>query len=205
MEVKIDKAFPIKATPEMGWAILGNVNSVATCMPGAQLIDQLDETHYKGVVKTKIGPAVMTFNGDIEVLLVNPESREIQMIGKGSDKGGSSASMKLVARIESGRVASECKLVGQSTVAVSGKLAQLGNRLLLPVTDVLLAQFARNFEAAASALAAASPEVTSVQHEEPLSSKAPAQPKVTPSELNGLALLLAVLRNSLARLFGRRA
>jgi hypothetical protein len=43
-------------------------------------------------------------------------------------------------------------LVGHSTVVVSGKLAQFGSRLLVPVSDMMLGQFAENFRAAAAAV-----------------------------------------------------
>ena len=40
-------------------------------------------------------------------------------------------------------------LVGDATVTVSGKLAQFGGRLLVPIADAMLQQFAGNFENAA--------------------------------------------------------
>ena len=45
-------------------------------------------------------------------------------------------------------------LVGQASIVVSGKLAQFGSRLLVPVSDAMLAQFADNFRAAAAASSA---------------------------------------------------
>ena len=42
-----------------------------------------------------------------------------------------------------------------ATIVVSGKLAQFGSRLLVPVSDAMLAQFAANFQAAAVAVPAA--------------------------------------------------
>jgi carbon monoxide dehydrogenase subunit G len=151
MEVKLDKRYPVAASVDQAWAVLCDVRAVATCMPGAQITEQIDDTHYKGTVKTKIGPASMQFNGDIELLGLDPAARSLQMLGKGADRGGSSASMKLNAHIEPGETADVCVLVGQATVTVSGKLAQFGSRLLVPVSDAMLAQFADRFRAAAAA------------------------------------------------------
>uniref|UniRef100_UPI00097C92A9 CoxG family protein n=1 Tax=Pelomonas sp. KK5 TaxID=1855730 RepID=UPI00097C92A9 len=157
MEVKLDKRYPVAATPAQAWAVLSDVKATAACMPGAQITEQLDATHYKGIVKSKIGPAAMTFNGDIEVLALDAGTQTLEMLGKGADKAGSSASMKLTARIEPEGAASV--LVGSAVVTVSGKLAQFGSRLLVPVSDAMLAQFAQNFGVAAAAVpvAAASP------------------------------------------------
>ena len=112
MEVRLDKQYPIDASIEQAWAVLADVRATAACMPGAQITEQLDDTHYKGIVKSKIGPAMMTFNGDIEVLGLDAGLRELKMLGKGADKSGSSATMNLTARIEPGDAANGCRLVG---------------------------------------------------------------------------------------------
>ncbi|MDH4390263.1 MAG: SRPBCC family protein, partial [Aquabacterium sp.] len=152
MEVKLDKRYPVAATLDQAWAVLADIHAVARCMPGAQITEQLDATHYKGTVKSKVGPAVMQFGGDIEVLAMDAAARSMQMLGKGADKSGSSAAMNLSAVLEAGDDAASCVLVGQATVTVSGKLAQFGSRLLVPVSDAMLAQFANNFRAAAAAV-----------------------------------------------------
>jgi carbon monoxide dehydrogenase subunit G len=157
MEVKLDKRYEVAAGVEQAWTVLSDIRAVGACMPGAQITDQVDDTHYKGTVKTRIGPASMQFNGDIEVLGLDAATRSLQMLGKGADRGGSSASMKLSAHIEPGQTADTCVLVGQATVTVSGKLAQFGSRLLVPVSDAMLAQFADHFRAAAAAVVLPAP------------------------------------------------
>jgi len=154
MEVKLDKRYPVTASAEQAWAVLSDIRATAGCMPGAQITEQLDATHFKGTVKSKVGPAVMTFGGDIEVLALDAATRSMTMLGKGADKSGSSASMNLAAHVEPGEAAGSSVLVGQATIVVSGKLAQFGSRLLVPVSDAMLAQFADNFRAAAAAVPA---------------------------------------------------
>ena len=149
MEVKLDKRYPVQASPEQAWAVLSDIRATAACMPGAAITEQIDATHFKGSVKSKVGPAVMTFGGDIEVLALDPASKAMTMLGKGADKSGSSASMNLAAHVEPGDTPGSCVLVGVATIIVSGKLAQFGSRLLVPVSDAMLAQFAGNFNTAA--------------------------------------------------------
>ena len=160
MEVILDKRYPVEASVEQAWAVLSDIRAVGGCMPGAQITEQLDETHYKGTVKTKVGPASMQFGGEIEVLGIDAAAHAMQMVGKGADRGGSSASMKLSAHIEPGATPQTSVLVGQATVTVSGKLAQFGSRLLVPVSDAMLAQFADNFRAAAAAVPVAAAAAT---------------------------------------------
>ena len=154
MEVKLDKRYELAVSAEQAWEVLSDIHAVARCMPGAQIIAQLDATHYKGTVKSKVGPAVLQFAGDIEVLGLDAAEKVMQMVGKGADKSGSSASMNLKAHLEAGEVPGTSVLVGAATITVSGKLAQFGSRLLVPVSDAMLAQFADNFRAAAAFVAA---------------------------------------------------
>ena len=194
MEVKLDKRYPLEVSVEQAWSVLRDVRAVAGCMPGAAITEQLDERHYKGTVKSKVGPATMTFGGSIEVLAFDDMGRRIQLLGKGSDKGGSAASMNLTASVEPGDTAQTAVLVGLASIIVSGKLAQFGSRLLVPVSDMMLAQFADNFRVAAAAV----PPSESAQATPPAA--APAQPK----ELNAIAILVGLLKRWLAGLFGRK-
>ncbi|MCW5609397.1 MAG: SRPBCC family protein [Rubrivivax sp.] len=218
MEVKLDKRYPVAASVEQAWAVLADVRATAACMPGAQITEQLDDTHYKGTVRSKVGPAVMTFGGEIEVLALDAATRSLQMLGKGADKSGSSAQMNLSAHVEPGEAAGQSVLVGQATITVSGKLAQFGSRLLVPVSDAMLAQFADNFRAAASAVPApgapmAGGEETTVirmvqggQQPAPTGGGPAAAPPPPPpvKELNALALLWTVVKGWFAGLFRRR-
>ena len=212
MEVILDKRYPVQASPEQAWAVLADIHAVARCMPGAQITEQIDATHYKGTVRSKVGPAVMQFAGDIEVLALDAQTRAMQMLGKGADKSGSSASMKLSAHLEPGADIASVVLVGQATVTVSGKLAQFGSRLLVPVSDAMLAQFADNFRTAAAAVAVAEPAVAgpdAAALEPAGAGAAPAAAATLPvpapvKELNALALLWAVVKGWWAGLWGRR-
>jgi carbon monoxide dehydrogenase subunit G len=185
MEVKLDKRYPLAVGVEQAWAVLSDVRATAACMPGAQITEQVDATHYKGSVRSKVGPATMSFGGDIEVLALDAGARSLRMQGKGADKAGSSAAMLLDARIEPGADAASSVLAGAATFTVNGKLAQFGSRLLVPVSDALLAQFADNFRAAAAAVA---------------------PPPAAPAKaLNPFALLWAIVKGWIAGLFGRKA
>ena len=211
MEVKLEKRYPVASTAAQAWAVLSDLHATAACMPGAAISEQVDATHYKGTVKSKVGPAVMQFGGDIEVLALDAATRSMQMLGKGADKSGSSASMNLAAFVEAGNDPATCTLVGTATITVSGKLAQFGSRLLVPVSDAMLAQFADNFRMAAAAqpapevpgaaaAPAAAPPTSTALAELPA-----ARPPPPVKELNALALMWTVLKGWLAGLFGKKA
>jgi carbon monoxide dehydrogenase subunit G len=146
MKVVIEKVFPLAATADAAWQCLQNIEAVGACMPGAKITERVDGTHYKGTVSVKIGPAAMSFKGNIEVLELDAAQRTLHLIGKGSDSTGTSgASMDLVATVRAS--GATCELIGKSEVAISGKAAAFGGRMMNAVTDQVLQQFVANFAA----------------------------------------------------------
>jgi carbon monoxide dehydrogenase subunit G len=146
MKVALDKVFPLAATAESAWQLLQDIETVAGCMPGAKITERIDETHYKGTITVRLGPATMAFKGEIEVLNLDAATRSLHMVGKGSDATGTSAaSMDLTAAVQA--TGDTCELAGKSEVTMSGKAASLGGRLMGPVADQMLKQFVANFAA----------------------------------------------------------
>ncbi|WP_096696353.1 CoxG family protein [Polaromonas sp. AER18D-145] len=199
MEVVLDKKYPVAAGLDAGWAVLSNMHELATCMPGAQITEEIDATHYKGSVRVKVGPAVAAFAGTIEILILDPVARTLKMMGKGADKGGSSASMELTAKL----VAAEnghSTLEGHAEVIVNGKFAQFGGRMMTSVSDMILMQFAEVFSQKAQALQGAA---TSAEGTGAASAAVFAAPIVA-KEFNALAFIWALIRKFFADLFGRK-
>ncbi len=211
MEVNLEKRYPMEATAEQVWAVLRDVRAVAGCMPGAAITEQVDATHYKGAVKVKVGPAVAAFAGDIEVLALVETAHSVQLLGKGADKSGSTASMNLKASIEPGESAGQCVLVGIAAVIVNGKFAQFGGRMMVQVSDMILGQFADNFRIAAAAVpvAASAVAVASDAASAPAAVATAAKPVVAAPqatrELNALAIAWALIKGWFGGLFGKRA
>lgn len=50
MQVKLDKRYPLDVDAGRAWQVLRSVSSVAGCMPGAAITEQVDDTHYKRCV-----------------------------------------------------------------------------------------------------------------------------------------------------------
>ena len=218
MEVKLDKQYPLDVDAARAWALLADLKATAACMPGAEITEQLSDTSYKGGVKVKVGPAVAQFGGTVDVLEKVDAERKVVMRGKGADKGGSSASMDLTATIVPDPAnPAHCVLNGSAAVIVNGKFAQFGGRMMVQVSEMILGQFVDNFRQAAQALPGAAPEsapaaaqsdaaVGASAASAAASASAPvaAPPKVA-SEINGLAIVWALIKGWFGGLFGKRA
>ncbi|HEY4069633.1 MAG TPA: SRPBCC family protein [Burkholderiaceae bacterium] len=205
MEVKLEKRYALEVDAERAWQVLRNVKATAECMPGATITEQTDATHYKGSVKIKVGPANAAFAGDIELLGLDEGAKKLQLLGKGADRGGSSASMDLTANVEPGATPGTSVLVGNAAVIVNGKFAQFGGRLMVQVSDMLLAQFADNFRAAAAAIPAPAAAAAPVAAAAAAPAPAPASAPARVNEINAGSIFWTLVKNWFAGLFGKRS
>jgi carbon monoxide dehydrogenase subunit G len=191
MQVKLEKSYPIEAPVASAWQLLQDIKSVAECMPGAEITEQIDDNHFKGTVKVKLGPTTASFKGDIEIRALDAASRQLQLYGKGTDvKGTSGAAMDLTATLaENGPGA--CTLKGDSEVTVTGKMASFGGRMMSQVSDQILDQFAQNFNTRVVAMG-----------EGAAAEEASARLAEQPKELNALGLIWGMIVSFFKRLFG---
>lgn len=193
MQVRLEKAFPIDASANAAWTLLRDVKAVAECMPGAQITERVDDTHYKGQVSVKLGPVSATFKGTIEVRGVDAGKREMTLVGKGADTtGASAASMELTAHVRQA-ADGKCEVVGRSQVTVSGKMANFGGRMMTQVSDQVLNQFGANFTNRVLALGQGAG-----------AAEAAAKLSEQPKELNALALVWNVVVQFFKSLFGSK-
>ena len=214
MKVELEKSFPMPGSADVAWEFLQNIEAVAGCMPGAKITERLPDGGYKGTVTVRVGPAAMSFRGEVQVRDVDRAQRSLRLLGKGTDSTGSSgASMDLSARIE-GVAVDSSNLVGKSEVTMSGKAAAFGGRMMNAVAEQILKQFADNFAVQVAALAAqrnaaALPAATAASAGESETLPAEDPPQTASSaapakELNGLAFMWAVLKDWLRGLFGKK-
>ncbi len=197
MKVELDRSFPVPAPADATWRFLQNLEAVAGCMPGATISERLPNGALKGTVTVRIGPATMSFRGEVELRDTDAAGQQLapstlRLIGKGTDTTGTSgASLDLTAHVQAVDSTSSI-LKGRSEIAMSGKAAAFGGRMMNSVADQILKQFADNLavkirESSTSSAAASSPQET----------------KTSRNELNGLALVWAVIRDWLRTVFGR--
>src|SRR6516165_9225961 len=147
MAIRIEKTFQVEEPIEQVWALLSDARRVAVCVPGAKITEQLNDTTYKGTISVKVGPSATDYKGELEIIRLDSENHEIEILGKGQDvKGRGSASMKMTGKarsVEGGGT----EVTSVSEVNVVGILAQMGSRVISEVSNIMFAQFIKNFQA----------------------------------------------------------
>lgn len=184
--MKLENAFEVSAPAEAAWALLMDVSRVIPCMPGAELVETVDESRWKARMRVKLGPISLSFLTDVERAEVDEAARRVRLAAKAREERGRGAAS---ATIESSLSDAEgrTRVTTVTELTLSGAAAQYGRGLVQGVTEQLLKSFAECLErqlAPAAGDATASPEAAP---------GAPARP------VSGFALALAAARSSLAR------
>ena len=66
MAIQLGSSFFVPAGIEEAWAVLNDVERVASCVPGAELIEVGGDNIYKGRIAVRLGPVLMQFGGTVE-------------------------------------------------------------------------------------------------------------------------------------------
>src|SRR5271154_277684 len=147
MALKIEKTFEVHEPVEKVWSILSDPRKVASCVPGAQVTEQVDEKNYKGAISVKVGPTVTDYRGEVQIVRLDPQNHEIEILGKGQDvRGRGSASMKMTGKL---RALDDggTEVTSISELNVVGILAQMGSRVINEVSNIMFGEFVKNFQA----------------------------------------------------------
>ena len=144
MAIKIEKTFQVQEPIESVWKFISDPRKVANCLPGAQIIETVDDRTFKGVIKVQVGPSVTDYKGQVHIERLDDQQHEIELVGKGQDiRGKGSASMKMTGKVQSLPDGST-EVASVAEVNVVGLLAQLGARMIQEVSNKMFAEFTSN-------------------------------------------------------------
>lgn len=196
---EIKQSFTVNQPRARVWEAFQDIPKIVACIPGATLNGPPADGHATGQMVVKLGPVKANFAG--EATITTDAARHSGIIdGLGSDKKhGARAKGKVNYQLEEaeGGAATVVSVVVDYTIG--GTLAQFARG---GIVDAVSAQITRDFAANLNQeLAAdAGPQTASAE----TGAAQPATPApARKNELNAFALLWAVLRSSLGRIFSR--
>jgi uncharacterized protein len=129
----------IRAPRKRVWDFLTDPTQIGQCAPGVEKIEEIEPLkRYRGVVSVGLGGVKARFNGEVEVLELNePNHAKLKAHGKAT---GSAADAVCEMSLSDGPDDSTM-VHWVADVNVSGQLASLAARLMMPVSQKLAAQF----------------------------------------------------------------
>lgn len=143
--MEFTNSFTVLAPLSEVWTFMLDAQEVAPCVPGAQITETIDERHYKGTVKVKLGAVQMNYRGEME-LDPDEAARRIILRAKGSELRGSGGASGTVTTflVEGPDGGTEVNI--HSQIDVTGRVAQFGRGIMQDVANRLIREFAQCLE-----------------------------------------------------------
>jgi carbon monoxide dehydrogenase subunit G len=139
--MQLSHSFDVPRAADSVYNSLLDLELVTGCMPGATLTS-LDGDTFEGTMKLKLGPIVMTYQGQAEYVEKDPAGRRLVLAASGRDsRGNGTAATRIAARLETVGP-SQTRVLVDSDLDITGKPAQFGRGVIKEVGDKLLGQFA---------------------------------------------------------------
>ena len=129
----------IRAPRKEVWDFLTDPNKIGPCAPGVEKIETIEPNKiYRGTMSVGLGSVKARFNGDVEILeLDEPNRAKLKAHGTAT---GSAADVISEMTLSNGPE-DETLVHWTADVNVSGQLASLASRLMVPVSQKLAGVF----------------------------------------------------------------
>jgi carbon monoxide dehydrogenase subunit G len=184
----IKNDFEVAEPVDKVWQFFGNIPQVATCLPGAELTEDLGGEKYKGTVAIRMGPVRLRFAGTAGITERDEAARRVVVHAAGADeKGRGQASMIVTAALTA--IGRGTRVDVTQDLQLSGAAAQYGRGMISDVSAVLMHDFSVNM----------ADRINRIERGESAEQLAAA----TASPASGFTLGLRAARMALARVFRR--
>jgi len=213
--MQFENTFDVAAPIDEVYAALLDVDRVAPCVPGAEVLEQTGDDAYKIAVKVKVGPMSMQYKGDVEVVEQDPQAHRAVLRTKMREARGQGTANADVVMTLAGEGEDRTHGTIATEVQLSGRVASMGRGIIQDVSARIIDQFSENLAAmltgpgeestpepaAAAPSGNGAPSATTAAPPRPEPPKeAPKQqaaPKAAESELSAASLAGAVISGRL--------
>ena len=155
MAIEIQETFQVRAPLGLVWRFLLDPRQVATCMPGAELDEVVDERTFLGNVKIKVGAITTRYKGKVHLTDVDESAHTIAMTAEGRETGGGTAKGSMTSVVRA-LADGTTEVAATASVDLTGKIMQVGRGMIQGVSHQLFLQFVAAVQAHLEPLAAAS-------------------------------------------------
>jgi carbon monoxide dehydrogenase subunit G len=141
----IEGKFTMKAPIQQVWDFLLEPGTLASCIPGAEKMEPIDDKTWEGVVKQKVGPISVKLKFTQTLTEVDPP-KHVKAVGRGADitKAGTFTQETVVDLSEIGK--GEVEVAYRSNVSMVGRLATFGERIMRAKVNKVGEEFTRNLQ-----------------------------------------------------------
>jgi carbon monoxide dehydrogenase subunit G len=127
------------------WAALNDSEILRLSIPGCESFEKVSDNNFRATVTTRVGPVQAKFQGTVTLSDFDvPNGYTIT----GQGTGGAAGSAKGSARVTLSPAVGGTRLAWTADAQISGKLAQIGSRLIESAANMMAGQFFDRFQRA---------------------------------------------------------
>jgi len=141
----IEGKFTMKAPLQKVWDFLLEPGTLASCIPGAEKMEAVDDKTWEGIVKQKVGPISVKLNFTQTLSDVQPP-KHLKAVGRGSAMGGAGTFTQETIVDLKEIAGGEVEVAYSSKVNIVGRLATFGERIMRAKVKKVGAEFTGNLQ-----------------------------------------------------------
>ena len=143
MAEQLVNEFTVNRPIEQAWPVICDLESIAPCMPGAQL-EEIEGDVYRGVVKIKLGAVSTQFKGQAQFVERDDVNHRASLKAEGRDTGGRGNAAADITAVAESLSPTSTKCTVTADLHITGKVAQFGRGIMGDVSKKLMEQFSAN-------------------------------------------------------------
>lgn len=191
--MKLENSFEVPASKQAAWELLMDVERVIPCMPGATLVETVDDSNWKADMSVKLGPIALAFATDVSRVSADDSANVVTLAAKAREKRGRGGAQ---AQIESSltEIDGGTRVDLVTDLTLSGAVAQYGRGIVQDVSGQLVTRFADCLKAQLAASSSGTEEAAA---------EAAAAVEQQAKPVSGISLGTGAFFRAIGRFFGR--
>ena len=134
--MQLENSFEVSVPSEAAWKLLTDVPAVLPCMPGAELLEILDDDRWRARLQVRLGPISLQFMADLKREATDLSARRaVLRVDAREARGRGTAQATITSFVEDATGGSRVSIL--TDLALRGPLAQYGRVVMAPVADPL--------------------------------------------------------------------
>ncbi len=143
--MKMEGKFTMKAPIQKVWDFLLAPGTLASCIPGAEKMEAIDDKTWEGTVKQKVGPITVKLGFTQTLTEVDPP-KHVKAVGRGAAAGGAGTFSQETIVDLTEIAGGEVEVAYSSNVSMVGRLATFGERIMRAKINKIGGQFTQNLQ-----------------------------------------------------------
>jgi carbon monoxide dehydrogenase subunit G len=144
--MKFENSFAVHAPLPVVWKALMDIERVAPCMPGAEVLGRADGDAYKVGVRVKVGPMSMLYRGQVEISERDDAAHSATLRARARESRGQGTANALV-HMTVAEQPDGTQATMETELQLSGRAASMGRGVLSDVSEQLIDEFSNNLAA----------------------------------------------------------